>query len=483
MNRDDIQKLLGGYATGTLTPEEQEALFCAALDDQELFDALAREQALRDLLRDPAAKAELLAALDQRPVRWYQRILPSWRPLAAVAAMAGVSALAVVVWQAGKTPKPILTARATLPQPQPLIPESVRPSEEDKRAEAPSAATPPPSGKPTSVAPASKDEAPSAPALAGRSDKAKLDTNANSVPTAAPVALAKKEEAPALAAPPIPRPGMVRGFREAIPPAPQFVPPAGGVIGGIAGAQPANAPAAPPPPRPAQAATSGPAAQTQQQPTVSQTQEVRVQEEKALADAAVPADAQQLFYGRDAQQARGGGGGASAGPSGGKRTAVPYTAPAAGVANSVAITGGVLQAMFPANFGVRYTLLRKNQAGVFEPVRPENLQTGDTIEVQIESNVSGSLTVHSRSGGGTWHEAASHNLIAHQPFITKPLRAGETEMEIRLAPTRAALTSTSYRDASAPADLKRKSTDEPATYVVAPAGARRIEFTIPLNYK
>ena len=26
MNRDDIQKLLGGYATGTLTPEERQAL-------------------------------------------------------------------------------------------------------------------------------------------------------------------------------------------------------------------------------------------------------------------------------------------------------------------------------------------------------------------------------------------------------------------------------------------------------------------------
>ena len=34
MNRDAIQKLLGGYATGTLTPEEQQALFAAALDDQ-----------------------------------------------------------------------------------------------------------------------------------------------------------------------------------------------------------------------------------------------------------------------------------------------------------------------------------------------------------------------------------------------------------------------------------------------------------------
>ena len=72
MSRDDIHKLLGGYATGTLTPEEQQALFEAALDDQDLFDALAREQSLRDLLRDPAAKAQVLAALDERPWRWYQ---------------------------------------------------------------------------------------------------------------------------------------------------------------------------------------------------------------------------------------------------------------------------------------------------------------------------------------------------------------------------------------------------------------------------
>ena len=32
MNREDIQKLLGGYATGTLTPEEQQTLFDAAIE-------------------------------------------------------------------------------------------------------------------------------------------------------------------------------------------------------------------------------------------------------------------------------------------------------------------------------------------------------------------------------------------------------------------------------------------------------------------
>jgi len=53
----DFKKLVGGYATGTLTPEERQALFQAALQDQGLFDALAREEALRDALSDPAAGA------------------------------------------------------------------------------------------------------------------------------------------------------------------------------------------------------------------------------------------------------------------------------------------------------------------------------------------------------------------------------------------------------------------------------------------
>ena len=88
MSREDIRKLLGGYATGTLTAEEQQALFEAALDDQELFDALAKEQSLRDLLGDPAARAQLLAALDDGPLpgRWGRRFrLPTGPALGAVA--------------------------------------------------------------------------------------------------------------------------------------------------------------------------------------------------------------------------------------------------------------------------------------------------------------------------------------------------------------------------------------------------------------
>ena len=73
MSPDQVRKLVGGYATGTLTPEERAALFEAALEDQGLFDVLAREQSLRDLLGDPAAKAELLAAVGEAPATWGER--------------------------------------------------------------------------------------------------------------------------------------------------------------------------------------------------------------------------------------------------------------------------------------------------------------------------------------------------------------------------------------------------------------------------
>jgi len=48
---DEIRRLLGGYATGTLTDDERTLLFSAALEDQSLFDALADEEALREFVR------------------------------------------------------------------------------------------------------------------------------------------------------------------------------------------------------------------------------------------------------------------------------------------------------------------------------------------------------------------------------------------------------------------------------------------------
>jgi hypothetical protein len=75
MSREEIQKLLGGYATDTLSNAERSALFEAALADQELFDALAKEQALRDVLQDPSARQRLIVALGpaREQLRWWRR--------------------------------------------------------------------------------------------------------------------------------------------------------------------------------------------------------------------------------------------------------------------------------------------------------------------------------------------------------------------------------------------------------------------------
>jgi hypothetical protein len=104
---------LGGYATGTLTPEEQETLFAAALEDQELFDSLAREQAMRDLLRDPGARAAALAALDRPAQGWFGSW---WRP-AALAAVSIAAAAILFVALPGRPKHVDLLAVAREPAP------------------------------------------------------------------------------------------------------------------------------------------------------------------------------------------------------------------------------------------------------------------------------------------------------------------------------------------------------------------------------
>ena len=66
MSDHELEKLLGGYATNTLTPKEKQALYTAALQDQQLFNALADEQALKELLSDPDVCRKLLASLEQK---------------------------------------------------------------------------------------------------------------------------------------------------------------------------------------------------------------------------------------------------------------------------------------------------------------------------------------------------------------------------------------------------------------------------------
>ena len=61
----DLEKLLGGFAADTLTTEEKQQLYRAALHDQTLFDTLADEQALKELLTDPAVRRRLLQSLQK----------------------------------------------------------------------------------------------------------------------------------------------------------------------------------------------------------------------------------------------------------------------------------------------------------------------------------------------------------------------------------------------------------------------------------
>src|SRR4026209_760659 len=67
MAEHELEKLLGGFSADTLTAEEREQLYAAALHDQHLFNALADEQALKDLLADLAVRRKLLHALAQPP--------------------------------------------------------------------------------------------------------------------------------------------------------------------------------------------------------------------------------------------------------------------------------------------------------------------------------------------------------------------------------------------------------------------------------
>lgn len=107
MKHAEAEKLLGGYATGTLTEGERQILFAAALDHQDLFDALMDEEALRELLADPEAKAQLLAAL----VPAAPKVVPFWRRtgvLGAAASLIVAATAGLAYWRSpGPMPPPV----------------------------------------------------------------------------------------------------------------------------------------------------------------------------------------------------------------------------------------------------------------------------------------------------------------------------------------------------------------------------------------
>lgn len=199
MMRVELEKLLGGYAAGTLTPAERRALFEAALTDQTLFDALADEEALRDVLADPLSRERVLLALVEQPPTVFES-LDVWmrrHPVWALASVVMAAAmLFVVIGQTGAFRKQPAKRQIAMVR-RPVRPQFQAPAPQQQRS-APSS-KPAAGNAPHFVTPPAR-QAPRAPAAAENRASAAV-----AGPAPAP-ARAKKDAAPPPPPPPPPPP-------------------------------------------------------------------------------------------------------------------------------------------------------------------------------------------------------------------------------------------------------------------------------------
>src|SRR5260370_19433267 len=105
MTNEEIRKLLGGYATNTLTDAERKVLFEAAVDNQELFNAMQEEQALKDLLSDPVSREQVRQALAipapaKQVAGWWSQWW-AWGS-AASAVVTAILIVTIIKWNPGK---------------------------------------------------------------------------------------------------------------------------------------------------------------------------------------------------------------------------------------------------------------------------------------------------------------------------------------------------------------------------------------------
>jgi hypothetical protein len=221
------QNMIGGYASGNLSPQEKQRLFEAALHDQNLFDALMDEQALKEFLDQPGVKAELVEALQPKPTLWDR--LRHWFTSPAAYAAAGALATAAVLVV-------VVTHRPSSRQPA---------VEMVKSAPAKAAETVTPSFIPTPPLAAEREPAPM---MAKRNDMPAAPASKPAVVAQAPIPQQKPEERQQQTGPPFDQLSQKQEQAALRDEAQQSTPPA-------------NAPAAPSPLVPQQqASSSAPAA-------------------------------------------------------------------------------------------------------------------------------------------------------------------------------------------------------------------------------
>ena len=132
---DDVRKLLGGYATGTLTEAERKQLFQAALNDQSLFEALADEQALVELLEDTQSRAVLLQATET-PEFSILGVIGEWfsRPRSkALVALGSVAIVAITIQTYRERALPSMAPRAKVSVSTPQPPEALLQQQPEER--------------------------------------------------------------------------------------------------------------------------------------------------------------------------------------------------------------------------------------------------------------------------------------------------------------------------------------------------------------
>ena len=442
MTPREIEQLLGGYATDTLTEDERRILFEAALGNQELFDALASEQALKQLLEDPSSRAHLLAALGERREPSSFRLL-DWLRRPSVLALAGAVATAIVVMvvvNSGRVEKPAATTTAEVRQPAP--PQSPQPA-----ASAPVESAKPPAPA-TRADSALRRQAPAA--APAKQDIAETDAKAKDKEESQ-VRLARNE-------PPPPPPPPAAAAAPAAQLQDQAVPnaPAQSFVAG--GNTPPVAAAAPLPVAPA-----------------------RGQSELKSASGA---GARDLYYARigavtnammdrvqPQKQARN--------KAAGGRVAPPGFAGAIGGLSA----GGGAGAAGPA--GIRYEILDRLADGSAREVNPAaGLAPASRIRIRFEANQEGDLAVLRREPDGSWTPWSSVHVRAGEPvllpgddFLTLPT-PGALHFLVRFA--KSLSTEALARKVTPPANLLREQAGN-SIYVVNPLPGAPVEFEMTVG--